>query len=437
MALINNIPHTTATEKLSTNLIITVTCEDGYLLDGDVTISYPDIFDEPTTGKLTVSEDKKSAKGVANTDTTDTQVTITGNTVADPSATKAYSPTVNDLTNCTADGLKDQYTKGDSVDITLTADAGTKFKQDTPPTIEWYFLDDTGLQDINVQNFTVSEDGSTATFNGVIDDSVRLGSNFPITLSGGAYSETTVFKPYGSINVYVVTNDNLEAFAKERFIDTSGTSIDYGTFVSALFCLYADVPTGGKDVIKCGNLTTQISVDVPSTDNVNIDFGAVTIPLNNGDMTDFQSEVNVFLPFVGFESVPSEYIGKEISLTADINIVDGSGVYKMAYNGITFAVYDFNPFNNVAYRTADNDYTVHGYNDGSNNTKRYGLQPFIVMKWYAGIDTQVNRDNRQTTIGECTGYCEFSDISDTIGNANMLKDEQEEIYTLLQAGVYI
>lgn len=393
------------------------------------TVNYTNISGESVSTPMTVTTDE-SGKSTATATVTDIDpekpVTITGTYTA-------VILIVTNLSNCSLqEALPEYYAQGETINIALIANDNTAFE--TAPTIK--HLNDEGYN--ITTKFELSDDKKTATLNYTLPDYVI----YTVTITAEAEPITIIGGGYGSINAYVVTLDNLNDFAKVRFFkettsdgETSSELIDLGKYVNRIKRLYTKVPTSSTDVIKCANWNTNISCLQPSSDKIILDFGAVTLPDLNTNTTDYQSEFKLFIPFAGFLNVPTDYVGEEISLSIEINVITANGTAKISHNDILFQTVEITPSNNVLYRTST-DITTIGEDDW--NEKLYwGLEPFLYCKLYRGINNdERNNDNTRGKISSFIGYNEFTDITQ-INNTVMLADEQQAIYNELQRGVYI
>lgn len=348
----------------------------------------------------------------------------------------------NNLENCTAvDGLPEYYRIGANLDITLNANSGTEFDPEKPPQLFY----ETNNGDPAQKDFTVSPDKATANllFN-MSDPTNEVTEGSDLEFAGGAVPKQVIGGNYGAINVYIVTLDNLAEFAQKRFFreasdpDTgqSFEYIDLGKYVNRIKRIHCTVPSSSTDVLKCGNYNTNISVLAPAVETINLDFGSVVIPAHNSDNTDYESEVQIFLPFKGFVTVPADYVGKSVNLEYVVNIVTGYGVAKLSYNGAVFQVEEVNPATDVLYRTADVDLTLIG-SDSWDESLLYGLTPYVYIKWYESRNkNERNADNVTGKIGDFRGFIKLDNIT-TISTPDMLIMEQEMIYSELENGVYI
>jgi hypothetical protein len=330
------------------------------------------------------------------------------------------------LNNCMGD-IPDYYRQGATVDITLTANAGTEFQ-------ECQLLYDAGGYEEEIANaVTISSDKKTATIHYVLTDTEKEG----ISIYGNCVVVAPVGGNYGAINVYVVTDDNLTDFSKVRFESTSNGEVQYydlGKYVNRIKRIFANVENGATDILKCANYNTNIEVHQPKSDKLTLDFGTVTITDHNKDNTDYESNIQLFVPFTGLVSIPNEYIGKEIHLYIDINVITGGGLYRLLCDDIQFQTGECTPSIDVLYRTADANQIG---SDTWNENLFMGLEPYIILKWYESKNTNGrNNDFKQGVISSFTGFNSFTDIT-PISTQNMLANEQQMIYNILQTGVYI
>lgn len=344
------------------------------------------------------------------------------------------------LTGCSSVNPLPEFVKPNgALSVQLIANENTEFE--TAPVLSWQ--NEYGYY--KSKNFDVSSDKTTATaYIDTGDPATEIGDYQSIDISGDTVPVTVIGTNYGSINVYRVTLDNLADFAKKRFFRSETTAgetnyylIDLGQYVNRIKRIHTEIPTGSTDQIKCGNYETGIECLAPSKDRVTLDFGSVEIPAHNNDNTDYQSEIQLFLPFKGFVSVPVEYVGKSVRLEYVINTVTGEGIARLSYNGIVFLVEDAAPSTDIIYTAPQNDTINLVGADSWNEQLLYGLEPYIKMKWYTSKDKgNRNKDNVTDYIGNFKGFIRAEHVG-SIANANILTSEQRAIYEQLEQGVYI
>ena len=400
---------------------LTVTANDGYKFET-----------APTATSGTGLLDGRSATGVLSDNgkvatfnllsddsghafSKDSEITVSGSVVED-------TYTINNTIEHTTYSLS-----GDT--LTVTADDGYKFE--VAPTAD--NADSTSsLMDRRSATGVLSGDGKVATFNLLEDDGGHsFQKQYTITLKGSVVADVVYSGFYGSINVYELTNDNLKAFAEQRF---SKTSEDLGKYVTNLFRIFCPVGETIDAVITTGDVNTGIQAKTPKSDIVVLNFGEVTIPFHNNDLSDYNSNIQMFLPFVGFVNVEPNYIGKPINLTYDVNVITGEAVVKLTTDGITFSVYDCNVSSALIYKTSD--YDILG-DTGFSSRFMYGLKPFVKVVWRQSMNEYVNNDDcERTVIGSITGFARITEC-DEINTSQMTSDEKQMIENQLKYGIFI
>lgn len=342
------------------------------------------------------------------------------------------------LTNCYADPpLPDWLQFGETLNVTIKANENTAFdtEQSTP---NFFYYDEHG--DLASKDLTVSGDKKTAT------GSLTLQNDWGnLSVNAQAYPVTVVGQQYGAINVYLVTLDELAEFSGKRFFKVTGSdpetgspiheNIDLGAYVNKIRRVYTNIGASSTDVIRCGNYNTGVSCRQPAQDKITLDFGTAVVPAHNEDNTDYESEIQIFLPFAGFVNLNNAYAGKTIGLQYVINVVTGNGVALLSCNGIVFQVEETEPSSEIIYLSpSDQVKTVGG--DDWNEMLYYGLEPYIYCKWYESASNGRNNDRQTGILGDFRGFNIFDDVT-PIHTAEMLTEEQEMIYTALSDGVYI
>lgn len=376
----------------------------------------------PVTFNVTTN-DKHRQQAVATFNVApNTEITVTGETV------EVYCWVDKNLTNCTGD-IKQYYKVGEEIKLRLKADTGKIFN--VAPTLQYY---EPKFNSLKNRAFTVSDDKTTASLD---FDTPPLGRT-DVLINATAIEKTPVATSYGAINVYVVTEQNLKDFATLRFANVSDEyyiyAIDYGIYINRLKRIYCDIPHNGKDIMFCGNYNTKIQVNTPDKTNVVLDFGNVQIPTFNNDATDYESEITLFVPFVGNVSVPTEYIGETVNLKIYVDVVTGNGLYILYHNDVIVQKGECSPSQDVLYRTTDMQ-KVGG--DEWNENRYMGLEPYIFVKWYESKNPDGrNNDFKKGNISSFTGFNSFDNVV-IQPTQNMLAREQEMITTTLLKGVYV
>lgn len=343
------------------------------------------------------------------------------------------------LSNCYADPeLPEHLFEGDTLSVVLKANPNTAFDDTDEMKIPVFsYQDENGYY----QNkpLTVSEDKQTAT------GQILLGDYQSMGVVAEAYPVTVVGEQYGAINVYLVTLDELAEFSGKRFFKETGTdpstgapiyeNIDLGAYVNKIRRVYTNIGASSTDVIRCGNYNTGVSCHQPAQDKITLDFGTAVVPAHNEDNTDYESEIQIFLPFAGFVTLNTDYAGKTIALQYVINVVTGNGVALLSCNEVVFQVEEIEPSSEIIYLSPSTQVKTMGGDDW-NEMLYYGLEPYIYCKWYESASNGRNNDRQTGILGDFRGFNVFDDVT-PIYTAEMLTEEQEMIYAALSDGVYI
>ena len=286
-------------------------------------------------------------------------------------------------------------------------------------------------------NGTISADKQTGSVTFTLpQDAVDLN----IVANANVITPPTI-KNYGAINVYIVTLDNLDEFAKKRFFTqtsetetgTSYSEVNLGQYVNRIKRIFAAVPVGGDDVLKCGNFNTGIKVKYPDSDVMVLDFGNVELTGANGNNEDFNAQVQMFIPCRGVVTIDSKYIGKTINLTIKVNVITGDSVALLSCDGVTFQIESFSLSRDVLYRLGTDLNVVGG--EQWNEQILYGLEPYVLITENLTVDVPVNNTQENVTINAVTGFAQFTNVN--LNTANLLVDEYDEIISQLETGVYL
>lgn len=418
LQITNNIQNTTAHSVASeTNYTVTVEGNAKGMFNGTPTITYGG-----ETYNMTVTNQTATAIVPIATES----VIVNGEYLLGKYIEVQYG-----LTNCEIVGDKPVKVKtGQSYTFNFRANANAELTE-----IESNFKDDDGNP--IVENGTISEDKQTGS---VTFELTPNAVDLNIVANANIVTPPTI-KNYGAINVYIVTLANLDAFAKKRFFIQTGETetgakyeeVNLGQYVNRIKRIFATVPVGGDDVLKCGNYNTEIKVKYPDSDVIVLDFGNVELTGANGNNEDFNAQVQMFIPCRGVVTVDSKYIGKTINLTIKVNVITGDSVALLSCDGVTFQIESFSLSRDVLYRLGTDLNVVGG--EQWNEQILYGLEPYVLITENLTVDVPVNNTQENVTINSVTGFAQFANVN--LNTANLLVDEYNEIVSQLETGVYL
>lgn len=412
-------------------LNITATPNDGYRFDTVPTLQYPEAGGQTAKLSFTVQDNgtatfSRVVKGLPDGVT----LSVVANAVKIPK--KTY-PIVTQTVNCTVSGVPagNVYTEGETLNLVLTANEGYYF--DVPPRVKF-----TGQGGVGAKmDFTIDPaNDARATFNKALP--TLMGSS-NVTIYAVAAAKTVYTDKYGSINVYNVTVDNLTQFAEERFANVESESgvqeVDLGDYVSKLFRLYCDIGDTTDSTLKVGNFNlTNINVKVPINDTFTVDCGALTVNGKNGTANDFNGELQIMLPFIGFQTLNiDKALNNPLHLYYKINLVTGESVAILEINNIPAYYWDCKTCQEILYLS----HVQENFSDYEFKSKfLYGFLPFIVYKYNTDFNTSpVNSDAVREKVLNCVGYFEMTETT-PFNAPNMNETERSKIIELLNSGVF-
>ena len=326
---------------------------------------------------------------------------------------------------------------GEPLNITLTADSGNEFTDSEKCTITGY----SPVVGREIQ-MTISEDKLTAY--GSITPTVGTydADDLYIVVDGVANPQSTPTKKYGFINAYVLNEQNLEDFATARFVpytgDSSSTkedpiSYDLGDYVNRVKRFFFPVEKGSTSKLMCGNFQVDTNVFNLASDTKVISFGSVDIPNVTQSTADYDTDLNMFVPFIGLETLPVDLIGHTVALELRVNLLGGGGVYVLTCEDRIVWTKEVEPCTDVLFRTQKQEVRVLG---GSKFDSTYlmGLTPYIVLQKKTITSTGVETaSSRLTKVKDAVGFTKLVNVkfADT---SNMLMDDVNTIINILRNG---
>ena len=342
------------------------------------------------------------------------------------------------LSGCTPVAQPRYCFVGEPLTITLNADSGNQFDEPDKCKLTGYST----FAPMYVSPMTISEDKLTAT--GTITPTVGSAErdDWYIIVDGVANPQSTPTKKYGFINAYVLNEKNLEDFATARFVQYTGDvgstkedpiSYDLGDYINRVKRFFFQVDKGSSSKLMCGNFMVDTTVYNLASDSKVLSFGSVEIPNVTQSTADYDTELNLFVPFIGLESLPVDLIGSTVSLELRVNLLGGGGVYVMTCDDRIVWTKEVEPCSDVLFRTQKQQIQVIG---GSKFDSTYlmGLTPYIVLQKKTITSTGVETaSSRLTKVKDVSGFTKMVNVkfADT---TNMLTDDVNTIINILRNG---
>ena len=421
---------TTTLENCTTNIDPSTKYEEGASVDVTVTANDGYYFSTvPTVGgvEMTTTELERP-KNYTLSVIMDSDKSIVASAVSLP---ETYTVTVT-LTNCSCSVSDGQtFEKGVDFTATLTPDSGYYFES-TPQLLA--HIQGAGVYypfvegENGIWNLTV-DGATTSLWSGV------SGQNPSITANAQVIPSPSVTK-YGFITLYKPSGDNMESLANVRFYkDTNGNYIDLGQYISNVYRTFFTIPTSKSATLNLGGYSTNINTPVIENDTITLNCGSVEVIGKYNNIMDYNNTtIEIFLPFVGIVALDtSKCIGKTLTLTYIVNLVNGKGIITLidndniiVYNGsceCTFKV----PYKVNQLDTIQGDISIE-------SNYLLGFTPYIIIRRDKSIDTATKSDIGTIPLNTYIGYVKGRLLNNTV---LATEKEKAEIETLFNNGVYI
>lgn len=153
-----------------------------------------------------------------------------------------------------------------------------------------------------------------------------------ITVYANAVEKTQPQEQYAFLKLYSMTEATMQDLASKRFIQNtaSDTYIDIGQYILNIF-RYPFVLTKGDDTsIVLGAYNTTISTKLVSETEYTFTSDPIRITgLYDNSSDILHSNIRVFLPYHGFETISSEYINTELKVEITVEIMTNNCLYKI------------------------------------------------------------------------------------------------------------
>lgn len=330
------------------------------------------------------------------------------------------------INNCIVTPLNLKVNK--STVITITATPNEYFIFETQPYLRLQTL--TGAQDISFVNNTITFDFST------VENFENLTR---IIIYANAQIDNAQIDKYGSVYLYIVSINNLTDFAKIRFetVTSGGVSreIDKGIYIKSLKRIYLNNIFAVDNNIKLGNYVTDIVAKSVINDTVTLNFGNIIIPSYSNNVTDFQNEYNLFLPFYGFYKIDNSFIGKSLNVSYICNLINGLAIITLKADNYIIDKLECNITTDILYKTTDKTQIETNGNITNNIANLKGLEPYLNVKYYTDLNQNIyNSDCKHDKIKNFSGFIKCKEIF--FNNPN-LKNVEELIKNELENGIIV
>lgn len=422
--IINNVINTTLTSDINNNTVeLTLTpiaanyhfttvptveyYENDILKTDTFTINKIDLIDIAT---ITITADK-------------TDIIITG-------VCQIAIPITKELSNVTLSGINDYLIPSNQNILNLTINANTGYCLDTPPNIELWGVSISGDK-IYFELNTQDEPITTASLNYNLDNTYNINYIRNIIIHSFA-TPLTVYN-FGAINVYKVTKQNLNDFSLVRY----GNGRNLNNFVVSLKQLYCSVGITIPNTLKCGDIDTNIKVGEVTNDKNEIDCGSIVIPFKNNNNVDYETELNLFLPFYGMYNLNNSVIGRRLNITYVVSTLTGQGfIYLKDITDNNDYIVDklkVDISSSLFYEKITDNASINQFAPNYLS----GLTPILYIKYYENKNNYIyNSDCIRAVLNTFNGFISVTELTN-FANNSITENEYKELINLLEDGVFI
>lgn len=339
-------------------------------------------------------------------------------------------PIEKQLSNVILSGVNDYFIPSNQNILNLTLTAVDGFYLDVQPYIEIWGLGISG--DKKYFTLDTDEPAITATLNYNIDNDYNINSIYNIVVHCFAVPITAY--DFGAINVYKVTKQNLNDFSLVRYGVHSENLNDY---VVSLKQLYASVGNTTPNTLKCGNIDTNINVGEVISDKITIDCNSIVIPFKNNDNVDYETELNLFLPFYGMYNLNNSVIGKRLNVTYIVSTLTGQGfIYLKDITDNNDYIVDklsVDISSSLFYEKITDNANINQFTPNYLN----GLTPILYIKYYENKNNYIyNNDCIRAVLNTFNGFISVTELTN-FANNSITENEYKELINLLNNGVFI
>lgn len=369
-------------------------------------------------GTVVISDDKLTATitGVA---TENISIVATGKKIH-------YVYITGELNNCVCNYENGEEITDDKI-VTITANTGYTFKG-----VYTY----KNLDNAITKRFAKNEEQTILTI-----DYVATWNSYDIDLNSyyGATKESELVDTF--VNLYRVTNSEMKQLAVARFVDSEGTTVDYGEFITQLYVLPFEISRdiiGERGNIILGNYDSNVESTMLIDSKLYINGGLITVPNKYNNVYDYLNTIcTLRLPF--FNPIildVDNVIDKTISIQYIVDLYSGNCTVNISssFTGEIIHSETTNIVTQIPFIQKQNNSIVNQLSNANKNLIDNAFIEIVRNIPYYANDIFGKATIVFDTVGSVTGYCEISDIQLITTATN---EEKEEIETLLKNGVFI
>ena len=326
---------------------------------------------------------------------------------------------IADLQHCIIEPI--EITKNKKINITLTCENGYTFQFTPLITIDGYTHDFSKNDDNNIAYYEYTN-GNITKINGI------------------GISETKIEENYGLITLYKpdkeVLKDLPELVLYQDKPNNQDTNIvDIPKYIVNYFTLPLDIETNEFKYMSFGGNISGLQCRYINDNEYEIDFGNIDLTGFYQNLVDYESEVNIYLPYLNTITLPTDkVIDKTINLVYRIDLLTGLFIAIIKSNNVIIHSVNGKMSKNIPYINTDKEYNslVNGNLDGAflMNDK----VPKIIFNSKTMIENIVNSKTETVKLDTLSGFNSIENLQ-IVKSDNMLSSDIDQIKNILSNGI--
>lgn len=257
-------------------------------------------------------------------------------------------------------------------------------------------------------------------------------------VSGVAVEKTPIETDFGLLHVYKVNNEDLSSLSRIRFIKSTSSDeyADLARYIISIRHYPINLELGSTVKMQLGYYSTDIDVKKIATEKYIFNSNEILINGLYKNASDIlHSEIKIYLPFHGYETIESKYINTTIKIITTVNILANNCIFNIySDNNLILTVQDDNIADTLPYILKSNDNEIN-INDSA-RINMFDNKMFIEVSQNAMVVNTNYSQSYVTNINSLNGFIKCNVLKE-ININNAMNEEIDEIKSILSLGIFI
>lgn len=242
--------------------------------------------------------------------------------------------------------------------------------------------------------------------------------------------------------VFLPTDDNMSTIADTVFIE-SGNVISVIQYFLSYKKFGCKIESTGESVLHAGRHTYKVNAPYTNKVTKELDCGEIEILEKYNNVTDYVSQLTIYLPFIGFEELDiNNFMGYKMKLKYIVDIVTGKCLAEIYSNcfGEFQCVNQFSGYIARDEPISDNVGNASGSYALLTTNQMGGIIPYVNIVRSVPLEGDIGAysgypSNEIVKVKDIDGYVKFNNIH--VSNVKCTNDEKDMIESLLTSGIIV